>query len=60
MNIRALMLGAALAALAELDDLMSVTESAELDGLVAKFEARSKWMMSGRQVLSPGPSGCGC
>ena len=51
---------AALAALAELDDLMSVTESAELDGLVAKFEARSKWMMSGRQVLSPGPSGCGC
>lgn len=46
-----------LAALTELDDLLHVADSAELQGVLSKFEARSKWMMSGRysdvsQILS--------
>ncbi|KAL2017023.1 hypothetical protein VTK56DRAFT_2667 [Thermocarpiscus australiensis] len=47
----------ALAVLAELDDILDVTDQSELQGLLANFEKRSKWMMSGRypdvsQILS--------
>lgn len=46
-----------LAALAELDDILSVTDQAELQGVLGLFEKRSKWMMSGQygdvsQILS--------
>ncbi|KAK4165341.1 Serine/threonine-protein kinase tel1 [Cladorrhinum sp. PSN259] len=46
-----------LAALAELDDILYVTDQSELQGTLALFEKRSKWMMSGRygdvsQILS--------
>lgn len=37
-----------LAALTELDDVMGVADIGELRQLLADFEARSKWMMSGR------------
>ena len=38
----------ALASLAELDDLTSVTEKADLEDMLDSFSTRSKWMMSGR------------
>ncbi|KAK3990245.1 Serine/threonine-protein kinase tel1 [Cladorrhinum sp. PSN332] len=46
-----------LAALAELDDVLYVTDQSELQGTLGLFEKRSKWMMSGRygdvsQILS--------
>ncbi|KAK4232048.1 Serine/threonine-protein kinase tel1 [Podospora fimiseda] len=46
-----------LAALAELDDILYVTDQSELQGTLSLFEKRSKWMMSGRygdvsQILS--------
>ncbi|KAK4204381.1 putative serine/threonine-protein kinase TEL1 [Triangularia verruculosa] len=46
-----------LAALAELDDVLCVTDPAEMKRGLQMFEARSKWMMSGRyedvsQILS--------
>ncbi|KAK4456638.1 Serine/threonine-protein kinase tel1 [Cladorrhinum samala] len=46
-----------LAALAELDDILYVTDQSELQGVLALFEKRSKWMMSGQygdvsQILS--------
>lgn len=37
-----------LAALTELDDIIGVADFGELEELLAAFEARSKWMMSGR------------
>lgn len=40
----------ALAALTELDDVLGVADFDELEKLLADFETRSKWMMSGRQV----------
>lgn len=40
-----------LAALTELDDVLGVADFGELKQLLAGFEARSKWMMSGRQVV---------
>lgn len=40
-----------LAALTELDDVLGVVDTGELQRLLADFEARSKWMMSGRQVV---------
>lgn len=47
----------ALAALAELDDLLNVIDQPELQTTLSTFEKRSKWMMSGRygdvgQILS--------
>ncbi|CAK7213142.1 Serine/threonine-protein kinase tel1 [Sporothrix curviconia] len=36
----------ALAALTELDDVLNVTDTAELQNMLDKFEDRSKWMMS--------------
>ncbi|KXX80497.1 Serine/threonine-protein kinase tel1 [Madurella mycetomatis] len=47
----------ALAALAELDDVLNVTDQSELQSTLGQFEKRSKWMMSGRypdvsQILS--------
>ncbi|KAK4668469.1 Serine/threonine-protein kinase tel1 [Podospora pseudoanserina] len=46
-----------LAALAELDDVLSITDPAEMKRGLQMFETRSKWMMSGRyedvsQILS--------
>ncbi|KAK4175025.1 putative serine/threonine-protein kinase TEL1 [Triangularia setosa] len=46
-----------LAALAELDDVLSITDPAEMKKGLQMFETRSKWMMSGRyedvsQILS--------
>ncbi|KAK0732792.1 hypothetical protein B0T21DRAFT_402849 [Apiosordaria backusii] len=46
-----------LAALAELDDVLSITDPAEMQKGLKMFETRSKWMMSGRyedvsQILS--------
>ncbi|KAI1074455.1 hypothetical protein F5B20DRAFT_563328 [Whalleya microplaca] len=46
-----------LAILAELNDVVELTDSAELDNLLTTFTARSKWMKSGRyedvsQILS--------
>jgi len=46
-----------LAALAELDDVLNVSDKQELQGMLGMFEDRSKWMMSGRygdvsQILS--------
>ncbi|KAK4249918.1 Serine/threonine-protein kinase [Corynascus novoguineensis] len=38
----------ALAALAELDDVLNVTDQSELQQALKSFEKRSKWMMSGR------------
>jgi serine-protein kinase ATM len=48
---------AALAALTELDDVLSISGAPDLDNVLHKFDARSKWMMSGRyddvsQILS--------
>ncbi|KAK8124784.1 Serine/threonine-protein kinase [Apiospora kogelbergensis] len=48
---------AILAALTELDDVLHVADVAELDDILASFEARSQWMKSGRytdvmQILS--------
>ncbi|KAH8889287.1 hypothetical protein GQ53DRAFT_222662 [Thozetella sp. PMI_491] len=48
---------ASLAALTELDDLLGVSDSLELQSMLNRFESRSKWMMSGRyndisQILS--------
>lgn len=40
-----------LAALTELDDVIGVVDFGELQQLLAAFEARSKWMMSGRRVI---------
>lgn len=40
-----------LAALSELDDVLSVANSSDLDRILTDFEARSKWMLSGRYVL---------
>jgi ataxia telangiectasia mutated family protein len=37
-----------LAVLAELDDVLSVTDQSELQHALETFEKRSKWMMSGR------------
>ncbi|KAH6850055.1 Serine/threonine-protein kinase tel-1-like protein [Chaetomium sp. MPI-CAGE-AT-0009] len=47
----------ALAVLAELDDILNVTDQSELQNSLENFEKRSKWMMSGRypdvgQILS--------
>ncbi|KAL1838366.1 hypothetical protein VTJ49DRAFT_2775 [Mycothermus thermophilus] len=47
----------ALAVLAELDDVLNVTDQTELQLALENFESRSKWMMSGRypdvsQILS--------
>ncbi|EAQ91322.1 hypothetical protein CHGG_03257 [Chaetomium globosum CBS 148.51] len=47
----------ALAVLAELDDVLNVTDQSELQNSLENFEKRSKWMMSGRysdvgQILS--------
>ncbi|KAK3295607.1 uncharacterized protein B0H64DRAFT_474533 [Chaetomium fimeti] len=47
----------ALAVLAELDDILNVTDQPELQTSLENFEKRSKWMMSGRypdvgQILS--------
>ncbi|SPQ22818.1 0b0fe9a6-1bc3-4cf6-be12-8e6de58198de [Thermothielavioides terrestris] len=47
----------ALAVLAELDDVLNVTDQSELQHTLQTFEQRSKWMMSGRypdvsQILS--------
>ncbi|KAK4151510.1 hypothetical protein C8A00DRAFT_17083 [Chaetomidium leptoderma] len=47
----------ALAVLAELDDVLNVTDQSELQHALENFENRSKWMMSGRypdvsQILS--------
>lgn len=39
-----------LAALTELDTVLGVTDFAELEKVLADFEARSTWMMSGRYV----------
>ena len=39
---------AALATLTEMDDLIGVSDPPELMGMLAKFEQRSKWMLSGR------------
>lgn len=41
-----------LAALTELDDILGITNFGELEKVLADFEARSKWMMSGRYVSS--------
>lgn len=41
----------ALAALTELDDVLNVTDSTELQNMLDKFEDRSKWMMSKQYVL---------
>lgn len=41
-----------LAALTELDDILSVSDFGELESILASFEARSKWMLSGRCVFS--------
>ena len=38
----------ALAVLAELDDILNVTDQFELQNALEQFETRSKWMMSGR------------
>lgn len=38
---------AALAALTELDDLLNVTDSAEIDKVLQRFRDRSQWMRSG-------------
>lgn len=38
----------ALAVLAELDDVLNVTDQSELKTALERFEKRSKWMMSGR------------
>jgi ataxia telangiectasia mutated family protein len=38
----------ALAVLAELDDVLNVTDQSELQHALENFEKRSKWMMSGR------------
>jgi ataxia telangiectasia mutated family protein len=38
----------ALAVLAELDDVLNVTDQSELQSTLERFEKRSKWMMSGR------------
>lgn len=38
----------ALAVLAELDDVLNVTDLSELQSTLERFEKRSKWMMSGR------------
>lgn len=40
-----------LAALTELDDVLGVADSSALEQILNDFEARSKWMMSGRSVL---------
>lgn len=37
-----------LAALSELDDILGITESSDLEKVLADFEERSKWMLSGR------------
>lgn len=37
-----------LAALTELDDVLGVADASELEKILVDFEARSKWMMSGR------------
>lgn len=37
-----------LAALTELDDVLGVADAGELEKILVDFEARSKWMMSGR------------
>ncbi|KAK3375347.1 hypothetical protein B0H63DRAFT_563264 [Podospora didyma] len=47
----------ALAALAELDDLLNVPDKPELEIILASYDKRSKWMLSGRygdvsQILS--------
>lgn len=41
-----------LAALSELDDVLSVSDSGDLEKVLAGFETRSKWMLSGRYVIS--------
>lgn len=41
---------ATLAALSELDDVLGVSDSSELERIFADFETRSKWMMSARYV----------
>lgn len=41
---------ATLAAFSELDDVMAVSDSTELERIFADFEARSRWMMSARYV----------
>ncbi|PNY24030.1 Serine/threonine-protein kinase tel-1 [Tolypocladium capitatum] len=48
---------AALAALTELDDVLNVTDAAEVDSILQKFQRRSQWMRSGMyddvsQILS--------
>ncbi|KAK7923236.1 Serine/threonine-protein kinase, partial [Apiospora marii] len=48
---------AVLAALTEMDDILHVADVAELDDILSSFEARSRWMKSGRyadimQILS--------
>ncbi|EWZ34837.1 serine/threonine-protein kinase TEL1 [Fusarium oxysporum f. sp. radicis-lycopersici 26381] len=47
----------ALASLTELDDVIGVSDTAEMDGLIEKFKTRSDWMRSGlygsvSQILS--------
>jgi ataxia telangiectasia mutated family protein len=37
----------ALASLTELDDVIGVSDTAEMDGLIEKFKTRSDWMRSG-------------
>lgn len=41
-----------LAALSELDNVLSVVDSSDLERVLADFETRSKWMLSGRYVSS--------
>lgn len=38
---------AALAALSELDDVLNIKDSSELDGILNKFQSRGQWMRSG-------------
>lgn len=49
---------ATLAALSELDDVLGVSDSGELERIFADFEARSKWMMSARYVNCALPVCC--
>lgn len=41
-----------LAAFSELDDILGVSDTSELERIFSDFEARSKWMMSARYVKS--------
>lgn len=41
-----------LAALSELDDVLSVVDVSDLEKVLAGFETRSKWMLSGRYEIS--------